>query len=339
MFGSKSKSAMGNSRKLRIAVIFSSIYILMAFAWWSMLLLKKNADAKQARIELLRYELTQKGLYTDEAQFKMTPQYFELEDKYGRQKTMVWGEGSFLFIGLLVVVWLINRSFFIEVSLSKQRQNFLLSITHELKSPIASIQLVHQTFQKHKLDDAQQAKLLNSANIETERLNVLVNNLLLSARLDTTYEPQIEELKLTPIIKDLIEKFRMKCPKAQFHFSTEKDIPLLRGDRQGIISVFTNLLENAVKYSGERPKITIQQSFENQQFVFDVADNGIGISANERKKVFEKFYRIGSEMTRRTKGTGLGLYIVAQIIKIHKGTIHILDNEPQGTIFRITLPS
>lgn len=339
MFGSKFKIKMGNTGKLRIAVIFSSIYILMAFAWWSMLLLKKNADAKQARIELLSIELTQKGLYTDQVSFKMTPQYAALEDRYGRQKTMVWGEGSFLFIGLLVVVWLINRSFFIEVSLSKQRQNFLLSITHELKSPIASIQLVHQTLQKHKLDEKQQAKLLNSANIETERLNVLVNNLLLSARLDATYEPQFEDIKLTPIIKDLIEKFRLKCPKAEFHFSTEKEIPLLRGDRQGIISVFTNLLENAVKYSSENPKITIRQSFENQQFVFDIADNGKGIALSERKKVFEKFYRVGSEMTRRTKGTGLGLYIVAQIIKIHRGTIQILDIEPQGTIFRITLPS
>ena len=87
------------------------------------------------------------------------------------------------------------------------------------------------------------------------------------------------------------------------------------------------------------PKITIRQSFENQQFVFDIADNGVGIPVSERKKVFEKFYRVGNEMTRRTKGTGLGLYIVAQIIKIHKGTIHILENVPQGTIFRITLPS
>lgn len=330
---------MGNSGKLRIAVIFSSIYILMAFAWWSMLLLKKNADAKQAHIELLRYELAEKGMYIDDIQFKLTPQYAELEDRYGRQKTMVWGEGGVLFVGLLIVVWLINRSFFVEVALSKQRQNFLLSITHELKSPIASIQLVHQTFQKHKLDAVQQAKLLNSANIETERLNVLVNNLLLSARLDTTYEPQLEAIKLTPIITDLIEKFRLKCPKAQFYFSKEEEIPLLMGDRQGIVSVFTNLLENAVKYSGERPKITIRQSFENQQFVFDVADNGVGIPPNERRKVFEKFYRVGSEMTRRTKGTGLGLYIVAQIIKLHKGSIQILDNEPQGTIFRITLPS
>ena len=123
---------MGNSGKLRIAVIFSSIYILMAFAWWSMLLLKKNADAKQAHIELLRYELAEKGMYIDDIQFKLTPQYAELEDKYGRQKTMVWGEGGVLFVGLLIVVWLINRSFFIEVALSKQRQNFRWQVNYKI---------------------------------------------------------------------------------------------------------------------------------------------------------------------------------------------------------------
>lgn len=330
---------MDNSKKFHIVVILSSIYILAAFAWWSLLLLKKNADAQQARIDLLRFELAHQGLYVDEAQFEMSPQYFDLEKRYRRQKTMVWSEGSVLFIGLILGVLLINRSFLSEIALSKQRRNFLLSITHELKSPIASIQLVIETFQKRKLDEKQQAKLLHSAAVETERLNELVNNLLLSARLDAAYEPQFEELKVTPLIEDLLDKCRIKFPKAKFEFFKKQDIPILRGDRQGLVSVFTNLIENAVKYSGINPKITISQRFENQHFVFEIADNGIGIPQTERKRVFEKFYRVGSEMTRRTKGTGLGLYIVAQIIKFHKGSIQILDNQPQGTIFRLTLPS
>jgi signal transduction histidine kinase len=330
---------MNKSNRLYIVVIASSMYIVIAFAWWSMLLMKKNAEAAQAQVELLRLQLSQKGLYVDEAQFKATPQYFDLEKRYERQKMMVWGEGSVLFVGLFLGVWLINRSFMSEIALAEQRRNFLLSITHELKSPIASIQLVLQTFQKRKLDETQQAKLLNSANVETERLNELVNNLLLSARLDTTYEPQFEEIKVTQMIEELVEKFRIKNPKARFQFIKKQDMPILRGDKQGMVSVFTNLLENAVKYAADRPEITIKEGFENQQFVFDIADNGIGIPAIERKKVFEKFYRVGSEMTRRTKGTGLGLYIVAQILKSHRGTIQIVGNEPTGTVFKITLPS
>lgn len=330
---------MEQSKKLRIVVLLSSTYILLAFGWWSLLLLKKNEDAKQAHTKLAQLELLQKSMPLDEAQFKQTPQYFEIERTYGRQKTMVFGEGGVLFIGLLLGVWLINRSFSSEVALNAQRRNFLLSITHELKSPIASIQLVLQTFQRRKLDASQQTKLLHSATVETERLNELVNNLLLSARLESAYEPQFEELRITPIIEDIIEKMRLKSPKAQFNFIKKQDMPILRGDKQGMVSIFSNLLENAVKYAGESPEITVRENFEKQQFVFDIADNGVGIPQTERKKVFEKFYRVGSEMTRRTKGTGLGLYIVAEVVKLHKGTILILDNEPKGTIFRVVLPS
>jgi signal transduction histidine kinase len=330
---------MEHSKKLRIVVLLSSAYILMAFGWWSLLLLKKNEEARLAHIKLAQLELAQKNKSLSETEFKQTPQYIEIEHTYGRQKKMVFGEGSVLFIGLLLGVWLINRSFSSEVALNNQRKNFLLSITHELKSPIASIQLVLQTFQRRKLNEIQQTKLLHSATVETERLNELVNNLLLSARLEVTYEPQFEELRITPMIEELIEKLRLKSPKTQFRFIKKQDLPILRGDKQGMLSVFSNLLENAVKYAGESPEITIRQSFENQQFIFDIADNGIGIPPTERKKVFEKFYRIGSEMTRRTKGTGLGLYIVAEVIRRHKGTIQILDNEPQGSIFRFTLPS
>lgn len=330
---------MEHSKKLRIIILLSSAYILLAFGWWSLLLLKKNEEARLAHIKLAQLDLIQKSKSLDETEFKHTPQYFEIENTYGRQKKMVFGEGSVLFIGLLLGVWLINRSFSSEVALNNQRKNFLLSITHELKSPIASIQLVLQTFQRRKLDEVQQAKLIHSATVETERLNELVNNLLLSARLESAYEPQFEELRITPIIEELIEKLRMKNPKAQFHFIKKQDLPILRGDKQGMVSVFSNLLENAMKYAGENPEITIRQSFEKQQFIFDIADNGIGIASIERKKVFEKFYRIGSEMTRRTKGTGLGLFIVAEVVRWHKGTIQILDNEPKGTIFRVTLPS
>ncbi len=330
---------MEHSKKLRFVVILSSAYILLAFGWWSILLLKKNEDARQAHTKLAKLEYMQNNPSVSEAEFKQTPQYLQIEHTYQRQKTMVWGEGGVSFIGLLLGIWLINRSFSQEIALSNQRKNFLLSITHELKSPIASIQLVLQTLQKRKLDETQQAKLLHSANVESERLNLLVNNLLLSARLDSTYEPQFEELRMTPLIEELIEKMRIKSPKAQFNLIKNDNLPILRGDKQGMVSVFSNLIENALKYSGEQSNITIRQNFEKQNFIFDIADNGIGIPPSERKKVLQKFYRVGSEMTRRTKGTGLGLYIVSEVVKRHKGTIQILDNEPQGTIFRVTLPS
>lgn len=320
--------------RVHLVTIIATMYILMAFAWWSLLLFRKNEENQQAKIEILKLQLK----LENDALFKDTPQYKALVMKHDRQKYMIWGEGSVLFIGLLWGVWAINSSFKKEIALNNQRRNFLLSITHELKSPLASIQLVLQTFQKRKLDEKQAETLLNSANKEADRLNELVNNLLLSAKLEAAYEPVKEEINITHLLEDIISKLKIRFPKVELYFN-KNEVPILRGDRQGMISVFTNLFENAVKYSVSQPIIHLKNNYENDNFVFEIADNGIGIPQSEKKNVFEKFYRVGSEDTRKTKGTGLGLYIVSQIIKAHNGTIQILDNQPNGSIFHIVLPN
>jgi signal transduction histidine kinase len=329
---------MENRNRFYAIAIVTTAYILMAFGWWSMLLMRKNDEAKQANIELLKLDMQMKNKFVDAASFEQTIEYQHVIEKYQRQAKMVWGEGSVLFLGLLIGFWMIQRSLQKEVALNNQRRNFLLSVTHELKSPIASIRLILQTFQKRKLDETQQAKFLNAAVVEADRLHELVDNLLLSSRLENHYERSIEEINIAAMIDELIEKCRIKFPRATFNF-VKNEVPILRGDRQGLVSLFTNLLENAAKYSDEQAEITVHQNFAADKFMFEIADNGVGIPATEKRKVFEKFYRVGSEMTRRTKGTGLGLYIVAQIVKLHNGLISIADNTPKGTVFKIMLPS
>jgi signal transduction histidine kinase len=329
---------MENKNRVFIIAFATTAYILLAFGWWSMLLMRKNDEAKQANLELLKLDMQVKNRFESTETFEKSIEYQHVIQKYQRQAKMVWGEGSVLFIGLLWGFWMIQRSLQKEVDLNNQRRNFLLSVTHELKSPIASIRLILQTFQRRKLDEAQQAKFLNAAVVEADRLHELVDNLLLSSRLENQYERNVEEINIASMIDELIEKCRIKFPRATFNF-TKNEVPILRGDRQGLVSLFTNLLENAAKYAGEHAEITVQQQFVANKFMFEIADNGVGIPASERRKVFEKFYRIGSEMTRSTKGTGLGLYIVAQIVKLHNGLIAVADNTPKGTIFKITLPS
>jgi signal transduction histidine kinase len=329
---------MENKNRFYAIAIVTTAYILMAFGWWSMLLMRKNDEAKQANIELLKLDMQMKNKFVDAASFEQSLEYQHVIGKYQRQAKMVWGEGSVLFLGLLIGFWMIQRSLQKEVALNNQRRNFLLSVTHELKSPIASIRLILQTFQKRKLDETQQAKFLNAAVVEADRLHELVDNLLLSSRLENQYERSIEEINIAAMIDELIEKCRIKFPRATFNF-VKNEVPILRGDRQGLVSLFTNLLENAAKYSDEQAEITVHQNFAADKFMFEIADNGVGIPATEKRKVFEKFYRVGSEMTRRTKGTGLGLYIVAQIVKLHNGLISIADNTPKGTVFKIMLPS
>jgi signal transduction histidine kinase len=331
---------MENSIKIRFGSILATAYMILAFGWWSVLLLRKNEEAKQAKIDLLRLGMQQNDLYKNEIDFQATPQYEAVRMKYKRQDFMVLGEGAVLFMGLVAGIWVIHRSFRKEMDLVNQRRNFLLSVTHELKSPLASIQLVLQTLRKRQLEEAQKNKLLQSAMVESDRLHDLVNNLLLSSRLDSAYEPQLEDLPIIPILEDLVEKLRMKFPNAQFQFRGYDSALILRGDRQGLISVFINLLENAVKYAGNQPAdISISQSFKDGQAHFEITDKGLGIPDKEKKRVFEKFYRVGNEMTRKTKGTGLGLYIVSQIVKSHQGSIQIRDNKPTGTVFQIVLPN
>jgi signal transduction histidine kinase len=328
---------MESPKRLRLFLYAGAAYILIAFMWWTLLLFRKTDEAWRTQVALLQSEMSRNEVILDDNTFLQTPQYQAILQKHKKQNWMIWGEGSVLFIGLLVGVWIIHRSFFKEMELNNQQRNFLLSVTHELKTPIAAIQLILQTFQKRKLDETQQAKLLGTATAEADRLNELVSNLLMSSRLDSQFEMQFEEFSVTPLLTDMIEKYRIKFPKITFQY-TQNDLPILRGDRQALMMVFTNLIENAIKYSDKNSEIKLTQSFDNQQFIFDISDNGIGVSGIEKKKIFQRFYRVGSEMTRATKGAGLGLFIVDQIVKLHKGAIQVLDNSPKGTIFRVNLP-
>ena len=160
---------MENRNRIRLIALATTAYILLAFGWWSLLLMRKNEEARQANVDLLKLDMQVKNTFVDEAQFQQSVEYQRLMKKYSRQANMVWGEGSVLFLGLLWGFWVIQRSLQKEVDLNTQRRNFLLSITHELKSPIASIRLILQTFQRRKLDEAQQTKFLNAAVVATAR--------------------------------------------------------------------------------------------------------------------------------------------------------------------------
>lgn len=330
---------MKQNIQLRLLSYTVIAYMMMAFAWWSVLLFVKNNDAFEAKRDLLRMGMAAEGLVRSNAEFYQTERYLLLARQYRRQEWMIVGEASVFIISLVIGIWLINRGYHREVMAARQRRNFLLSITHELKSPIASIKLVLETLLKRQLTKAQSDKITQSALRESDRLNDLVNDLLLSARLETAYQPYVEDLDLSALLRDLVQKLQEKYPQVAFSFIENTPTGLVRADKSGITSVALNLLENAVKYSPEAPAIEVRLMRNNGTVAWEVADNGIGIEDKEKSRVFEKFYRIGNEDTRQTKGTGLGLFIVKEVVRAHGGTIAILNNQPKGSIFRITLPA
>lgn len=324
--------------RLRLLSYGVITYMLLAFLWWSVLLFSKNRDTFQAKAEVLKIGMIAEGTITSPQEFLDSPRYQQLSKSYRRQEWMIMGEGLFFIITLIIGIWLINRGYNTQVQAAQQRRNFLLSITHELKSPIASVRLVLETFKKRKLKPELFLKLTDNGLKETERLHILVNDLLLSAKLDVDYQPHFEPLILDELLASLIEKLEAKYPEAKFDFTCEEDIPVIEADKTGMNSVTINLMENAVKYSPENQNIDINLRQIGKNIELKIADRGMGISDKEKKKIFDKFYRVGNEDTRATKGTGLGLYIVQQTVKAHGGEISVSDNVPKGTVFTIVLP-
>jgi signal transduction histidine kinase len=324
---------------LRLLSYLVIAYMMLAFGWWSILLFKKNEDAFLAKAEYLKLVMAAEGRVQNVSEFQQSGEYIQLAAKYKRQEWMIFGEASVFILSLVIGIYLINRAYHREVQVAENRRNFLLSITHELKSPLASILLVLETFLKRDLKREQSIQLTEGALQETERLNNLVNNLLLAARVETAYQLHKEEIDLQRHIALWQEQIEIKSADVIFHFSNPtKESFIIMADKEGLHSIGLNLLENAIKYSPNRAEITLSLKHQKQGVLLSFADKGYGIPDKEKKRIFERFYRVGSEDTRKTKGTGLGLYIVAQMVKTHHGKIQVKDNPDGGTIFEVWLP-
>jgi two-component system, OmpR family, phosphate regulon sensor histidine kinase PhoR len=329
---------MKRTLSLRLLSHFVIVYMLLAFTWWSVLLYIKNKDAFTAKSEHIKMVMINEHKIVNSEDFHKTIEYQSLAREYKGQEWMILGEAIVFVFSLVLAIWFINRGYNKEMNAARQRRNFLLSITHELKSPIASIKLILQTFQKRELLKEQKVKLTNSAIKEADRLNNLVNDLLLAAKIETTYQLNIEEFDLSNLIENLIKGLKVKFQNDHFDFNSNPKNIMFEGDKLGITSLVLNLLENAVKYSKNPAQIAISLDQNDKNINLKIADQGIGIAEEEKKKIFNQFYRIGSENTRETKGTGLGLFIVKEVVKAHHGSIKVLDNQPSGSIFRILLP-
>ncbi len=252
-------------------------------------------------------------------------------------KGMVLGETAvFLFI-FFVGAYYLQKAIDQERKLHHRQKNFLLSVTHELKSPLASIKLYLQTILKRELDPAQQKSFLTNSLKDIERLDDLVENMLLATKIESNlYTFPKESFNLSELVNSVAGRLQVHtCSSQIIKLSVQQGI-MLEGDKFALTSVVTNLIENAVKYSPPCAEVNVSLKRSNGQIQFIVADSGIGINDQEKSRIFEKFYRVGSEDTRKTKGTGLGLFIVKQVLDKHQASIKVKNNQPSGTIFEVT---
>ncbi len=292
--------------KRQTAILFYVLgfYVVFQFAWWTYLLVELSAE-----------------INTPDAQEK--------------QFIMIIGEGLVFFSLLLIGLWKIRSSIQKEIKMSKRQNNFLLSVTHELKTPLASNKLNLQTLIKRKsLDREQQEQLLTQALNENNRLEDMIENILTATRIENQhFKLNLEVCNLSEKVNQITNNWAKNRIPVQLNITA--DI-MCKVDLFIIKTVLHNLLENAYKYAGKAATIEVYLRKDKDNIVWGVKDNGKGIPQRYRKDIFNKFFRIGSEETRGQTGTGLGLYLVKNLLFFHGDTISYMPNVPQGSHFEIT---
>ena len=293
--------------------------MLFALLWWTILL-----NQKTETIHGLKSAMNENEELVSEECF--------------RQKTMIIGEGLVFGLSLIAGIVLLNRGFRREIITAKQQKNFLLSVTHELKSPITAIQLIFNTFKKRQLNQEQTTRLLNDGEAEIIRLKKLVEDLLISARLNTGAKLERDNIDLETIIQPLIDQFQRNNPEFEIKLKKSNNNCIVNTNESSLSLIISNLLENAIKYSAEEKKVEIRISENADHVNVDIVDFGIGIENTEKANIFNQFYRIGDENIRSSQGTGLGLYIVSELCRKLNIKYSVSDNRPKGSTFALVVP-
>ena len=319
------------SKKLRYIFFlywFLLAYILVALIWWFIALNRQNKL-------MTKYEMEQ--LQQTDNNYQAS--FNKIKSLEKRKTAQYFGEGITFFMLIVAGAVFVFRAVRRELRISQQQQNFMIAITHELKTPISVAKLNLETMQKRKLDEQQQQRLIQTTLEETNRLNALCNNMLLSSQIEAGgYRITNEETNMSELIGKCVQDFVTRYPQQKIEFDIAPDI-FIHGDRLLLQMLANNLIDNAIKYGAKELPVVILLKEENNKIIFGVKDQGKGIAAQERDKIFNKFYRVGNMATKAAKGTGLGLYLTKKIATQHNANISVTDNSPSGVIFTVTLNS
>lgn len=303
---------------------FLLLYIIAAQVFWFIALQKQNR-------QMTTYKLIE--LSSDDPDFHTKLNKIKKEEQV--ETAQYIGEGAVFLLFTLVGAVFVYRAVHRQFKLSRQQQNFMMAITHELKTPIAVTKLNLETLKKHKLDEQRQQNLLQMTLLETERLNALASNILISSQLEAGgYNSAKEKVNLSTLAAGCIRDFGLRYAGRDWNMDLEKDITI-SGDPLLLQIMINNLLENAIKYSPKEKAIGFRLEKHPRFIALHVIDEGAGVPDNEKKKIFDRFYRMGNETVRKTQGTGLGLYLCKKIATYHNAKIFVSDNNPAGSNFTI----
>ena len=241
-------------------------------------------------------------------------------------------------VGAALLVFSLKRA----NDLSQLQLDFLSKVSHEFKTPLTSIRMFAETLSDQPmLSSEQRQRCLSMLRQETERLHTMIQRLLDFGRMEAgkmVYHQRPESVD--DVVAAAVQAFTPTCLREQVHFATDVagDLPMVLADQEMLTQALLNLLQNAAKYGGEPKEIRLVCARENGRVALSVFDNGPGIPRRERRRIFERFYRIDDRLSRKQEGSGLGLAIVRHVVQAHGGEVRVRNPEGGGCEFSILLP-
>lgn len=276
--------------------------------------------------------------------------YFHLEISFPKVKKYELIRMSSWLISSGIFILIVALSFYYTIStvikqkkISQIRDDFINNITHEFKTPIATISLASEVLLNEKKEepDSRIAKYARVIYDENKRMRAQVEKVLQMAVMDKQdYNLELKEYNLDNLIRTNVQNLCLEECKDEVEIIDELNAskPNVRVDAIHFTSIIQNLVTNSLKYQRVIPKLTLQSRSENGRYIFSIEDNGIGIKKEDLPYIFDKFYRVSTGNLHNVKGFGIGLYYVKTMVSAHKGTIQVWSEFGKGTKFEISLP-
>ena len=264
------------------------------------------------------------------------------EDAAEKQAAVYMWAGILVIVLMLATGGLAGRAMGKQIKMNRLKNDFIATVSHELKTPLASMRVLADTLLEGNYRDQQQVtEYLQLICKENKRLSGLIDNFLTFSRMERNKQKfDINQTSPASIAQAAVEAVKTKFDKRQCRGNVEisENLPDIMADHDAMVTVLVNLLDNACKYSYDNKQIHLKVFSENNRVCFTVKDNGIGMTRRQIRKIFNRFYQADSTLSRRAEGTGLGLSIVKFIVDAHKGDITVDSKPGEGSTFTVTLP-
>lgn len=312
-------------RRALVIFIALTVFVFAQAAWWIIFM----AILVDEKVEMARA-------------LGATPEYVaRIHEEEIRRQVMLGFEGTVFLLLVLVGAWLIYRALVRSEQLKFHQRNFMMAVTHELKTPLASLKVGLESLTSPKIDAARRAEVLPRMREDVARLERLVEDVLEAGRFERdNAHLRLEPVDFSRLVAERLEALRSRANRKQVEIVSQlASGVVVQADTRAMARAVDAILENAVKYN-DNPVVRIEARLtaDNRTARLELSDNGVGFEPKEREAIFGRFYRLGDELTRRHPGTGLGLYLCREIIRAHGGKVTAASRGPgTGATFTIEL--